>query len=134
MRNSAIEDSLNRKMKLRWLGPLVVIRQSSGGSYILAELDGSVLYRKIAKFRVIPYFARKRIALPKNIHDWIDLSDEQLKDLIDSKEPEDGDHEISRDFWFGSAKITESDADQVEVTQDEEEESSSTRKLRSHRD
>ena len=32
MRNTSIEDHLNRKLKPRWLGPLIVIKQASGGS------------------------------------------------------------------------------------------------------
>src|SRR5205085_4693515 len=69
MRHTQIEDSLDRKMKLRWLGPMIVIRQSRGGSYILSEMDGSTLHNKIAKFRVIPYYPRKNIKLPDNIHE-----------------------------------------------------------------
>ena len=69
MRNTAIEDHLNRKLKPRWLGPLIVIKQSVGGSYLLAEMDGTML-----KFRVIPYFARERITLNKRITAIIDLS------------------------------------------------------------
>ena len=65
MRNTAIEDHPNRKLKPRWLGPLIVVRQSAGGSYLLAEMDGTMLHCKVAKFRVIPYFARERISLNK---------------------------------------------------------------------
>ena len=37
--NTAIEKSLNRKMRARYLGPLVVLARNRGGAYILAELD-----------------------------------------------------------------------------------------------
>jgi len=59
MRNMQIEKSLNRKMRPRYLGPLIVISRNKGGAYILCELDGSVLRHMIAAFRLVLYFARK---------------------------------------------------------------------------
>jgi hypothetical protein len=50
MRNTVIEKSLNKKMRTRYLGPLIVVACNRGGAYILAELDGSVLHRPIAAF------------------------------------------------------------------------------------
>ena len=50
IRNSAIKDHLDRKMYERYLGPLVVVSRSRGGSYILAELDGMIMDRKVAQF------------------------------------------------------------------------------------
>jgi hypothetical protein len=105
MRNTAIEDSLNRKMKLRWLGPLIVIRRSKGGSYILAEMDGTTLHKKVARFRVIPYFARRKIDLPENIQDVIDISDERLNEMLEEPEPED-DSEIES-LWFPNSSLRE---------------------------
>ena len=40
--NSRIEKELNRKMKTRYLGPIVVLCRTTGGSYLLAELDGAI--------------------------------------------------------------------------------------------
>ena len=71
IRNTAIEKALNRKMHARYLGPLIVISQNKGGTYIIMELNGSVFDRPVAAFRVIPYFMQTKLDLPS------------LKDLID---------------------------------------------------
>ena len=80
MRNTAIEKALNKKMKPRYLGPLIVISKNKGGAYIIAELDGTLFDRPIAAFRLVPYFARKRIALPP-LKDLLDISKERLDEL-----------------------------------------------------
>ena len=50
IRNTAIEKSLNHKMRVRYLGPLTIISQNKGGAYIISELDGSVFDHPIAAF------------------------------------------------------------------------------------
>ena len=69
MRNTRIEKSLNKKMKPRYLGPLIVVSRNKGWAYILCELDGSVLQNPIVRFHVLPYFARKSISLPEGFID-----------------------------------------------------------------
>jgi hypothetical protein len=61
VRNTAIEKSLNKKTKQRYLGPMVVVKKYPGGAYCLAELDGSVSIFRCAAFRVIPYHPRTNI-------------------------------------------------------------------------
>ena len=78
MRNSQIEMSLNTKMQPRYTGPLVVISRNTGGAYILCELDGAVLHRPIAAFRIVPYLARKSIPLPNN---FLDIDAHRLLEL-----------------------------------------------------
>ncbi|SJL14307.1 uncharacterized protein ARMOST_17763 [Armillaria ostoyae] len=73
-------------MEPRYLGPLVVIRRTKGGSYVLAELDGSIVGGTVAQFRVIPYHVRHSVELPKKIHDLIDVSPQTLKEFVDSDE------------------------------------------------
>lgn len=81
-------------MRPRYLGPLIVIARNRGGAYILCELDGTVLDRPTAAFRVIPYLARKTIPLP-NIEQLIDIPVERLQELEDSEEaPEEDEDEI----------------------------------------
>lgn len=87
VRNTAIEKALNRKMRARYLGPLVVILRNKGGAYILCELDGSVLDRPIAQFRVIEYRARKSIPLPEI--DSLDISTSRLRQLEQIDVPQD---------------------------------------------
>ena len=48
--NTAIEKALNRKMRARYLGPLVVVSRNKGGAYIICELNGSVFDRPVAAF------------------------------------------------------------------------------------
>jgi Integrase zinc binding domain/RNase H-like domain found in reverse transcriptase len=94
VRNTAIEKSLNRKMRARYLGPLIVLARNKGGAYIVAELDGSVFDRPAAAFRVIPYFARTHIDLPP-LHELLDISNQRFQELRDSEisDPDDEDND-----------------------------------------
>lgn len=100
IRNTAIEKALNRKMRARYLGPLIVISRNRGGAYIIAELDGAVFDRPVAAFRVIPYFARTTIAIPP-IEELIDISNQRLLQMERSEieDPdEDDDLDIDKDL------------------------------------
>ena len=82
MRNTRIEVTHNKKMRPRYLGPLVVISRNRGSTYILCELDGSVLHRPVAAFRLVPYFARERIAIPNDI---LDIDTAKLRQLEETE-------------------------------------------------
>ena len=92
VRNTAIEKALNRKMRARYLGPLIVISRNCGGAYIIAELDGSVFDRPVAAFRVIPYFARTSLDTP-SIDELMDISRSRLAEMENSTsdDPEEDD-------------------------------------------
>jgi len=79
-RHTAIEKALNRKMRERYTGPLIVISRNKGGAYIIAELDGSLFDRPAAAFRIIPYFPRLHIDLPP-LEDLLDVSIARLREL-----------------------------------------------------
>jgi hypothetical protein len=83
VRNTAIEKALNRKMRARYIGPLVVISRNKGGAYIICELNGTVFDRPVAAFRVIPYFARKSLTLP-DLEQFLDITAHRLRAMEDS--------------------------------------------------
>ena len=58
VRNTAIEMSHDRKHKPRYLGPYIVRKVTSGGNYMLSELDGAPLHYTYAAFRLLPYITR----------------------------------------------------------------------------
>ena len=103
IRNTRVEKSLNKKLDPKYLGPMVIVRQTLGGSYVVCELNGAVYPGKIGAFRVIPYFARKSIHLKHKIEQLIDMSKEDLDKLVARKEKKDSEH--GRDLQFGSIRL-----------------------------
>jgi hypothetical protein len=87
VRNSRIEMSLDRKAKPRYFGPMVVVRKTKGGSYILAELDGAVSKTRYAAFRVIPYHARSNVSIP--LDDFLQYPDTDESDTDESESDTD---------------------------------------------
>ena len=96
VRNTTVESSLDRKMKARYLGPMVVVTRNKGGAYLVAELDGSVWHEKVGAFRLVPYFARHEIDLPGGIESFVDISKKTLTELSESDE----DGGSQSDIWF----------------------------------
>jgi hypothetical protein len=84
------------------MGPMIVVKESRGGSYILAEMTGAVWQQKCAKFRVIPYFARRKIAIPEGIMKIIDLNETELEKL--DAQPED-DFVLMRDYLMDDVRM-----------------------------
>lgn len=112
VRNTAIESSLNRKMKPRYTGPMIVVRRNKGGSYILADPSGSVWHQKVARFRVVPYFAREKIELPEGIMKIIDCDLETLDRIEDQVDP---DEDLSKDYLMDGVALAESDESEEET-------------------
>ncbi|KAF8546029.1 hypothetical protein OG21DRAFT_1479725 [Imleria badia] len=93
VRNTHIKKELNRKMKPRYLGLMVVLCRTTGGSYILAELDGMVSKLCYAAFRLLPYYPHFQTDIP--VTELTGLDDEDLDKLAgaDIEEPDDKDLE-----------------------------------------
>jgi len=118
VRNTAIESSLNKKMKPRYTGPMIVVVENRGGSYILAEMTGTVWRHKVARFRVVPYFARERIDLPEGILKIIDIDEDELAKIM--AQPEE-DVDLDRDYLMEGVRMTDSDdsdSEEVDETDD----------------
>jgi hypothetical protein len=91
--NSKVEYELSKKMKPRYLGPMVVVRCMKGGSYMLAELDGAISKLRFTTFRVIPYYLHcdERIS----VTEMTGVDDESIDKMEASEtvEPEEDDPE-----------------------------------------
>ena len=63
IRNNPIENSVSieRKTADRYMGPYRIIRQTQGGSYILEEMDGTILRHHVAAYRLVPYLLREEL-------------------------------------------------------------------------
>jgi hypothetical protein len=85
--NSRVEVSLDRKTKPRWIGPMVIVCQTTHGAYILAEMDGAVSKLRFAAFHVIPYHARQRMSLDLETFFVFPDADEETEDVEDETEP-----------------------------------------------
>ncbi|KZT66698.1 hypothetical protein DAEQUDRAFT_645271, partial [Daedalea quercina L-15889] len=92
IRNTAIEKALNRKMRPRYQGPMVMVSRNRGGAYIIAELDGTVLDRPIATFRVIPYLARRSITISL---EHLDIPSKRLQEMEQSDTLGDDEPDVS---------------------------------------
>jgi hypothetical protein len=88
-----VKVELNRKTKPRYLGPMVILPRTIGGSYLLTELDGSVSRLRYAAFRLLPYQPRSRTRTP--VTTVTSLQDEELDCLAEEDEERQPDEEDS---------------------------------------
>ena len=103
VRNTTVEKSLNNKMEIRYMGPMVVVRRTKGGSYLCCEMDGAMFHGKIGQFRVIPFAQRSEIELPEGILALIDLSKEVLDEL--AEDDAEDDEYLGKDMQFHKIRI-----------------------------
>ena len=66
-------------MKPHYLGLMVVLQRTTGGSYLLAELDSSISHLRYAAFRLLLYSPCTHIAIP--VTDLTRLNDQELDDF-----------------------------------------------------
>jgi hypothetical protein len=86
VRNSRVEASLDQKTKPCWIGPMVIVRQTSHGDYILAEMDSAVSKLHFATFCVIPYHARRKALVDLQTFFVFPDTDEEMEDEKDEME------------------------------------------------
>jgi Integrase zinc binding domain len=103
IRNTRVEKSLDTKMATRYMGPMVVVRRTKGGSYLVCEMTGAMYHGKVGQFRVVPFEQRTSIDLPDNILELIDLTNEELEEMAeDDSEP---DEYLGKDMQFHKIRI-----------------------------
>ncbi len=79
VRNSRVDGDVGGKAKPRYFGPMIVLRRTTRGSYVLSELDGSISKLRFAAFRLVPYHPRDLRSVP--VTKITDLSPTQLDDI-----------------------------------------------------
>lgn len=79
VRNSVIDKDLGSKTKPRYLGPMLVVRRTAGGSYVLAELDGAISKLRYGAARLFPYFPRTMHAVP--VTSIVEMTGSELEEL-----------------------------------------------------
>jgi hypothetical protein len=128
VRFTQFEKTVSGKMKPRYLGPMVVIRRTKGGAYLVAEMNGAMFQERIAAFRVIPYEARHSIQIPAKIQRFIDISEETLAELVDD-DPITSSSKVSKkykgkDLLFDKVRlrVTPEDFEDSETSEEEGEE------------
>ena len=93
IRNTAIEKSLNRKMRPHYNSPVVIVSRNHGGAYIICKLNGTLAQSPIAAFCILPYFTRNHIDIP-DIEEHINVTVAQLREMEDSAETGDGSDDL----------------------------------------
>ena len=57
--NKSLESQWGKLFENRWNGPYKINKQEAGGSYVLEELDGTILKRRFASLQVKTFYYRE---------------------------------------------------------------------------
>jgi hypothetical protein len=68
---------------------MVVVRQTTHGAYILAEMDSAVSKLRFAAFRVIPYHARRKMNIHLETFFVFPDAEEETEGAEDEMEPDE---------------------------------------------
>jgi hypothetical protein len=68
---------------------MVIVRQTTHGAYILAEMDGAVSKLRFATFRVILYHAQWRMNIDLETFFVFPNADEEMEDAEDETETDE---------------------------------------------
>ena len=111
IRNTRIEQEMNRKHKPRYLGPYILREQRSSGTWAVNELDGTPSRSAIAGFRILPYIARNPQAL-KELAERQEEDSESESDSDSEEEEEAPKQKDQPDTWDSDEDMMEEDEDQ----------------------
>jgi hypothetical protein len=101
IRNTRIEQEMNRKHKPRYLGPYVLREPKTSGTWSINELDGTPSRTSVAGFRILPYIARDQRTI------------DQLANMDEEDSESDSDDEENEvpDTWDSDEDMIEQDDD-----------------------
>jgi len=71
---------------------------------VVAEMNGALWQQKVGAFRCVPYFACESIELPDNVLEWLDVSEEGLRKVLESPE-DDNEWSGEDDLTFGKIDL-----------------------------
>jgi hypothetical protein len=93
--NSCVEASLDKKTKPQWIGPMVIVQQTSHRAYILAEMDSAISKLHFAAFCVIPYHAHWKAPVDLQTFFVFPDADEETEDAEDEMETDEDIQDIA---------------------------------------
>ena len=108
IRNTRIEQEMNRKHKPRYLGPYILRELQSSDTWAISELDGTPSRTAVAGFRIWPYIARN----PRILQELAEKGDGK-EESDDEEEEAEEEEEDQQDTW-------DSDEDMMEVDEEHE--------------